>query len=50
MNGRYTSADKELIYQLLDEEILSQEEGLGKYPDKRNIHIDVRGKIARWDQ
>lgn len=49
-DGRYTHEDKEIIYRLLDREIIVQAGGLGRYPGMRNIHFDTRGKFARWNQ
>lgn len=49
MDKKYTEKDKALVYQLLDQKVIGQKGGIGRYPDRRTIHIDVRGKKARWD-
>lgn len=48
-DGRYTEADKAIVYELVDKKIIGTRGGVGKYPGSRTIHIDVRGKRARWD-
>ncbi len=48
-DGRYKDADKAIILQLVDQKIIGDRGGVGRYPGSRVIHIDVRGHRARWD-
>lgn len=49
-DGSYTEADKAIVLDLCEREIIGNQGGLGRYPGTRSIHIDVRGYRARWDQ
>ena len=49
-DGSYTEADKAIVLDLCEREIIGNRGGLGRYPGTRSIHIDVRGYRARWDQ
>lgn len=49
-NGRYTEADKSIVLELCEKEIIKNEGGIGRYPGTRVVHIDVRGYRARWDK
>ena len=40
--------DPEALYKLLDNQPFMQDVGFGIYPDKKIMHVDVRGKRARW--
>ena len=48
-NGRYEPKDKEIILKLLDQQIIKDKGGIGRYPGTRAVHFDVRGYKARWD-
>lgn len=48
-NGVYTSADKAIVLDLCERNIIKDQGGIGKYPGTRVVHIDVRGYRARWD-
>ncbi|MEN0046260.1 MAG: D-Ala-D-Ala carboxypeptidase family metallohydrolase [Bacteroidota bacterium] len=48
-DGKYTEEDKAIVYELVDQKIIGNRGGVGRYPGSRTIHIDVRGKRARWD-
>lgn len=48
-NGKYSEEDKEIVFDLVDKKIIGNKGGVGKYPGTQTIHIDVRGKKARWD-
>lgn len=48
-DGKYTAIDKEIIIFLLEEKIIKNKGGIGKYPGTRTVHMDVRGYRARWD-
>jgi hypothetical protein len=41
--------EKKIIIQILEEVIIKNEGGIGKYPESKVIHYDVRGYRARWD-
>jgi len=43
-DGKYTSEDKKIILQILEDEVIGNKGGIGRY-----VHMDVRGKRARWD-
>ena len=49
-DGRYTDADKTIVLDLCEKDIIADKGGIGRYPGTRSIHIDVRGYRARWDQ
>ncbi len=48
-DGRYTAADKDIILELADKQIIKNQGGVGRYPNTRTVHIDVRGFRARWN-
>lgn len=48
-DGRYTKADKDIVLGLCEKQIIGNQGGIGRYPWSRTVHIDVRGKRARWD-
>lgn len=48
-DGKYTEEDKEIVLELVNNKIIGNKGGVGRYPGTRTIHIDVRGKRARWD-
>ncbi len=48
-DGRYSEKDKQIVLDLLDEKIIGDLGGVGKYPGTRAVHMDVRGYRARWD-
>jgi uncharacterized protein YcbK (DUF882 family) len=41
---------REVTYKWLDEEILTDRGGLGNYPKRKFIHVDVRKNKARWSK
>lgn len=49
-DGEKNKADKDIVYKLLDTEIIRNNGGLGYYPGTMIIHMDVRGRRARWDR
>ncbi len=49
MDGKYTDADKQIIIDVCDKEVIKNKGGIGRYPGSRTVHIDVRGFRARWD-
>lgn len=48
-NGKYTQKDKDIVLKILEEKIIKDNGGIGRYPGTRAIHFDVRGYRARWD-
>ena len=41
--------DKKIVLGLLENKIIKNSGGIGKYPWSMTIHFDVRGYYARWD-
>jgi len=48
-DGKYTDADKQIVLKLLDEKVIGSNGGVGLYPGTRAVHMDLRGRRARWD-
>lgn len=48
-DGTYTEADKALVLEIVEQEVIGNKGGIGRYPGTRTVHIDVRGNRARWD-
>lgn len=48
-DGKYSDEDKQVILDLLEQRIIKNQGGIGKYPGTRTVHMDVRGYRARWD-
>ena len=48
-DGRTNQYDKEILLKILDQKVIKNKGGIGKYPGTLSIHYDVRGKRARWD-
>ena len=48
-DGRYTKNDKKIVLDLLENNVIKSSGGIGRYPNTRSIHFDVRGYRARWD-
>ena len=48
-DGKYTLVDKEIVIGLLEEKVIKNKGGIGKYPGTRIVHMDVRGYRARWN-
>lgn len=49
-DGRRTQADKQIVLDLLEQHIIKDKGGIGKYPGTMSVHFDVRGYKARWDR
>lgn len=49
-DGRYTDADKDMVLKLLEEKIIRDMGGIGRYPGTRVVHFDTRGHRARWNK
>ena len=41
--------DKNIVYKILNTDIIANKGGLGFYPGTMVLHMDVRGEHARWD-
>lgn len=48
-DGRYTPDDKDIVLDLCEKYIIKNQGGIGRYPWSKTVHIDLRGKRARWD-
>jgi uncharacterized protein YcbK (DUF882 family) len=48
-DGKTTDADKQIVLDLLDKEIIGNKGGIGLYPGTKAVHFDVRGHRARWN-
>jgi len=49
-NGKTEKADKKIILDLLENQIIKDKGGVGRYPWSQTVHFDVRGWYARWDK
>ncbi|HEX2900312.1 MAG TPA: D-Ala-D-Ala carboxypeptidase family metallohydrolase [Bacteroidia bacterium] len=49
-DGQADEGDKAPLLKMLDQKIIGNAGGVGRYPDSHVIHMDVRGFRARWDQ
>lgn len=49
IDGSVSKADKKIVLDLLEQKIIVNEGGIGRYPNTMSIHIDTRGHRARWD-
>lgn len=49
-DGRSNQKDKAIVLKILDEKVIGNRGGLGKYPGSMSVHFDVRGRRARWDK
>jgi hypothetical protein len=48
-DGIYTKEDKLIVLDLCDKKIIGNKGGIGLYPNTKVVHIDVRGRRARWN-
>lgn len=48
-DGKYSKKDKDIVLKICNEKVIGNKGGIGRYPGTRTVHIDVRGKRARWD-
>ena len=48
-DGTVSAKDKQIVLDLLDKEVIKDEGGIGLYPGTQAVHMDVRGKKARWN-
>lgn len=49
-NGIADKEDKQIVLDLLENHIIAQMGGVGRYPWSQTVHFDVRGWYARWDK
>jgi len=55
-DGTYNSKDVDIVYRILDKQIIGNKGGLGSYKkesgffNKQMIHFDSRGKRVRWNR
>jgi len=49
-NGIANQADKSIILDILENEIIKDEGGVGRYIGTMSVHYDTRGYRARWNQ
>lgn len=48
-DGQATQADKTIVLDLLNNHIIKNKGGIGRYPNTMVIHYDLRGFKSRWD-
>lgn len=48
-DGYSTKADKDIVLDILEKEVIGNQGGIGLYPGTDNVHYDVRGTRARWN-
>ena len=48
-DGKYTSADKQIVLEILEQQVIRNDGGIGRYPGTKIVHMDTRGYRARWD-
>lgn len=49
-NGVANKEDKKIVLDLLENHIIANTGGVGRYPWSQTVHFDVRGWYARWDK
>lgn len=49
-DGKIEKEDKKIVLDILENEIIGQYGGVGRYPWSQTVHFDVRGWYARWDK
>ena len=48
-DGSINQDDKQIVYKILNLDVIANKGGLGFYPTTQILHMDVRGVNARWD-
>lgn len=48
-DGKTDSLDKEIVLEICEKRLIRNKGGIGRYPWSQTIHIDLRGRRARWD-
>ncbi|WP_052333943.1 D-Ala-D-Ala carboxypeptidase family metallohydrolase [Neolewinella persica] len=48
-DGQTNAADKAIVLNLCERKLIGNRGGIGRYPGTQVVHIDLRGKRARWD-
>lgn len=49
LDGKEDQKDKQIVLDILNDVVIKNEGGIGRYPGTMSVHFDVRGKRARWD-
>ena len=49
-DGKATKEDKKIVLDILENKIIRNRGGIGRYPWSMVVHFDVRGYKARWDR
>jgi uncharacterized protein YcbK (DUF882 family) len=49
-DGGYTVEDKQIVLDILEDKVIRNAGGVGRYPGTRTVHFDTRGFRARWDR
>jgi len=49
LDGVEDQKDKQIVLDILNDVVIKNEGGIGRYPGTMSVHFDVRGKRARWD-
>jgi len=42
-------SDKKLLLEICENKLIGNKGGVGRYPNTQIVHIDLRGRRARWD-
>jgi len=45
-----TNLIKKIILDILENKVIGDQGGIGRYPGTMSVHFDVRGFKARWDK
>ncbi|MFK8163052.1 MAG: D-Ala-D-Ala carboxypeptidase family metallohydrolase [Lewinella sp.] len=48
-DGQANTADKAIVLDLCERQLIGNLGGIGRYPGTQVVHIDLRGTRARWD-
>lgn len=48
-DGKRNTTDKAIVLDLCERMVIKNQGGIGRYPGTQVVHIDLRGKRARWD-
>lgn len=48
-DGLINAEDKDIVLNICEREIIGNKGGIGRYPGTQVVHIDLRGRRARWD-
>ena len=48
-DGKRNTVDKDIVLDMCERIVIEKQGGIGRYPGTQVVHIDLRGKRARWD-